>query len=104
MLPVPGQYPSPFPKPPAITSPVPTEAIVQASTMPPFIEHDQQVTPLWKLSSFNRKKIPAMNEPHAKNFAKKVPLYTPLIFSQHVVQWVRGPHELNSPRLNCELW
>lgn len=42
MLPVPGQYPSPFPKPPAISSPVPTEAIVQASTMPPFIEHDQQ--------------------------------------------------------------
>ena len=77
MLPVPGQYPSPFPKPPAISSPVPTEAIVQASTMPPFIEHDQQVTPLWKLSSFS----PAMNEPHIKNIVKKFPLYTSLILS-----------------------
>lgn len=72
MLPVPGQYPSPFPKPPAISSPVPTEAIVQASTMPPFIEHDQQVTPLWKLSSFNRKKNPCYEWATRKKFCEEI--------------------------------
>ena len=40
MLPVPGQYPSPFPKAPAVIPSVPPEAIVQAHGMPSLPDQD----------------------------------------------------------------
>lgn len=42
MLPIPGQYPSPFPKPPVIP-PVPAEAIVQGPVMTSYQDHEEQV-------------------------------------------------------------
>lgn len=41
MLPAPGQYPSPFPKAPAVVPPVPAEIVVQAHEMPPFPDQDE---------------------------------------------------------------
>lgn len=42
MLPVPGQYPSPFPKVPAVVPQVPSEAILPSHGMPPFPDHEEQ--------------------------------------------------------------
>ena len=41
MLPIPGQYPSPFPKAPVVVPPVHGEAIVQAHGIPSYPDQDE---------------------------------------------------------------